>query len=482
MMSRIHSQLPWGFVLWVLVGVACANEARQPLTALPAQVNSLVMSLGEEQIATMESFLKQGAAPGWDASQLQVFLREVRSATLVHPDVMAASAARGAARQAIREAQAARLPQVSAQLENSRRSNDPSTLLNTPGREYSTGAFTVTVRQLLYDFGASQGTIAGSSARDEQAFFRMQLARSDVALRAVVAFHDLVRATRQLELARRNEQARVAIVDLVKQRYDLGGGTLSDVIRAQSRLAEAASLTASAQQKVGAAQVAYRDVFNQAPPASSQAARFAFAVNLEDDFRVQLAQSGLETWKVRIAQSARQAAQADMQGAKGRALPAVNLELTNSRRDLMGAGNPGTDRSIMLVARQSLFSGWADTARVDQAVQKLRQSEEELESARRESSRTLDQALLEAESITEMVRTRAVAVRLAADSLRMIREQYAYRRGTLLDLLTAQEGLYTAGRDFIDVQVDDAIARFKVLHAASLLNRFLEMVDPDPGR
>jgi outer membrane protein TolC len=52
----------------------------------------------------------------------------------------------------------------------------------------------------------------------------------------------------------------------------------------------------------------------------------------------------------------------------------------------------------------------------------------------------------------------------------------------LLDLLTAQEGLYTAGRDFIDVQVDDAIARFKVLHAASLLNRFLEMVDPDPGR
>jgi adhesin transport system outer membrane protein len=466
----------------MVLGAAGANEARPPLTALPAQVNSLVMSLGEEQIAAMESFLKQGEAPGWDATNLKGFLRDVRSATLVHPDVMAASAARGAARQAIREAQAARLPQVSAQLENSVRSNDPSTLLNTPGRDYSTAAFTVTVRQLLYDFGASESAIAGSSARDEQAFFRLQLTRSEVALRAVLAFHDLVRAVRQLELARRNEQARVSIVDLVKQRYDLGGGTLSDVVRAQSRLAEATSLIASAQQKVAAAQVAYRDVFNQAPPPSSQAGQFAFAVTLEDDFRVQLAQSGLETWRVRIAQSARQAAQADLQNAKGRALPAVNLELTNSRRDLMGGGSPGTDRSIMLVARQSLFSGWADTARVDQAVQKLRQSEEELESARRESSRTLDQALLEAQSITDLVKTRAVAARLAADSLRMIREQYAYRRGTLLDLLTAQEALYSAGRDFIDVQVDEAVARFRVLHAASLLNRFLEMADPDSGR
>jgi outer membrane protein TolC len=57
----------------------------------------------------------------------------------------------------------------------------------------------------------------------------------------------------------------------------------------------------------------------------------------------------------------------------------------------------------------------------------------------------------------------------------MIREQYAYRRGTLLDLLTAQEALYSAGRDLVDAQVDQVIARYKVLHAASLLNRFLEI-------
>jgi adhesin transport system outer membrane protein len=433
------------------------------------------MSLGEEQIEILERYWMQGALAGMQAGKLQEFFKGVRAATLSHPDVMAASAARGATLFAIREAEAARLPQVSAQLDNGRKSNDPSSLLNTPGRDYSTAAFTVTVRQLLYDFGASGGAIASSSARDEQAFFKAQQTRSEVALRAISAFHEWSRANRQLELARRNEKARASIVDLVKQRQELGGGTLSDVVRAQSRLAEAAALTASAIQKVGFAQVAYREVFNQLPPPLAEGADVVLALNLEEDFRVQLAQSGQETWKVRMALSARRAAQSDVQGAKGRAMPAINLELSNSRRDLMGAGSPGTDRSIMLVARQSLFSGGADTARIDQATQKLRQADEELESARREASRVLDQALLESESIAQLVNTRAGATRLAAQSLRMVREQYAYRRGTLLDLLTAQEALYSAGRDLVDAQVDQVIARYKVLHAASLLNRFLEI-------
>lgn len=475
-------QKTWFFVaasLCVLVGAARANESRPPLEPLPVGMNSLLLNLGEGQIGFMEELWRQGVAAQWRPDQLQAFVGSVRAAVREHPDVMAASAAKGASRHAIREAQAARWPQVSAQLENGRKTNDPSTLLNSPARDYNAAGLTLTVRQLLYDFGASGSAIAGTTARDEQAFLKVQLTRGEVALRAIQAFHELVRAQRQLGLAQRNEQARASIVDLVKQRQEIGGGTLSDVVRAQSRLAEAAAITASAQQRVGVAQAVYREVFNQAPQLGRQLAELVFVVSLEDNFRLQLAQSGQETWKVRMALSGRDAALAEVNAAKGRALPAINLELNNTRRDLAGPGTPGTDRSLMLVARQSLFGGWADTARIDQAAQKLRQAEEELESSRREASRVLDQALLEAESTNQIVQTRVSSARLAADSLRMVREQYAYRRGTLLDLLTAQETLYGAGRDLIDSQLDLAIARYKVLHAASLLNRFLEM-DTDP--
>ena len=64
---------------------------------------------------------------------------------------------------------------------------------------------------------------------------------------------------------------------------------------------------------------------------------------------------------------------------------------------------------------------------------------------------------------------------LSAESLRMVREQFAYRRGSLLDLLTAQESLNSAGRDLIDAQIDSAQTKYKVLSAASLLNKFFAL-------
>lgn len=462
--------LAWASVL--------AQDGRPALRQLPPAINSLLTELGEGQIGYLEGLWRIGGGAASNAEQLQGFRKRVAAAVMVHPDVLAASAARGALTSAIREAEAARWPQVSAQLENGRRTNDPNSLLNTPARDYSSAAFTVTVRQLMYDFGASRGAIASSTARDLQGFYRLQLSSSEVALRAIQAFHDLVRAQRQFDFAIRNEQARGSIVDLVKQRNDLGGGTRSDMVRAQSRMAEASAMTASARQRLGLAQAAYREIFNADPGAVGAAEQLVFAIDLENDFQARLSQAGQDSWKVRIAQSARDAALAEMQNAKARALPAINLELSNSRRDLVGPGTPGTDRSVMLVARQTLFGGGADTARIDQAAQKLKQAEEELESAQRESTRVLEQAFLEAESMALMVNTRADSARLAADSLRMVREQYAYRRGTLLDLLTAQESLYSAGRELIDAQVDQAVSRFKVLHTASLLNRFLDLQVP----
>jgi adhesin transport system outer membrane protein len=162
-----------------------------------------------------------------------------------------------------------------------------------------------------------------------------------------------------------------------------------------------------------------------------------------------------------------------MAAVRGRSLPSINLELSATRRDLVGPANPGTDRSVMLVAKQSLYAGGADSARIDAASQKLLQSSEELESARRESARVLDQVLLEAESQERLMESRANTARLAAESLKMVREQYAYRRGTLLDLLTAQESLYAAGRELIDSQLDQAMSRYRVLNAASRLSQFV---------
>jgi TolC family type I secretion outer membrane protein len=452
---------------------APAQDALAPLKALPEEVNALVMRLGEPQIEYLQPLLKDQQR-SWGVEQLDSFRKDVSTAVAQHPDVLSAKAARSVAGFAIREAEAGYLPQMSAQIDNGRKVQDPSSLLGTPARDYKTAAFTFSLRQLIYDFGATSGSIDGGSARAQAAWYRLQMTQSDTALKAIQSYHELIRAHRQVELARKNLEARESILDLVKQRNDIGGGTLSDVVRAQSRVAEAGATLTSAVQRLGLVQSSYKEIFNRnSSQVDAQSA--VFDVVLDGDLSSEFATAGAESWKVKAALASKEAASFDLKSMRGKALPSIGLELSSSRRDLIAPGVPGTDNSMMIVARQSLYTGGADTARVNQSAQKLTQAQEDLESARRESARVLEQAILEDESQQQVVRNRVQAASLAADSLRMIREQYAYRRGTLLDLLTAQETLNFAGRDLIDSQIDRAMGAYKILGAAALLNRFMTL-------
>lgn len=447
------------------------TEVRASANAKLSEGGELVLRLGEPQIEYLQPFLKD-AQRSWGQLQLEAFRSEIFTAVSKHPDVLSAKAGYSMAGYAIREVEASRLPQISAQIDNGRKTQDPSALLATPARDYKTAALTLNIRQLLYDFGATTSALEGGSARSRAAWAKLQMAQSDTALKAVQAYHELIRAERQVELSRKNIEARESILDLVKQRNDIGGGTLSDVVRAQSRVAEASATLTTAVQRLGIVRSSYKEVFNQ-EPTDVKAQSPVFEVLLDGNLSSDFATAGAESWKVKIALASKEAAAYDLKSIRAKAFPSIGLELSSSRRDLIAPGIPGTDNSLMVVARQSLYAGGGDTARINQAEQKLNQTEEDLESARRDSARVLEQVILEEASQQQIVRNRLQAATLAADSLRMIREQYAYRRGTLLDLLTAQETLNFAARDLIDSQIDRAMGTYKILSAAALLNRFM---------
>ena len=64
---------------------------------------------------------------------------------------------------------------------------------------------------------------------------------------------------------------------------------------------------------------------------------------------------------------------------------------------------------------------------------------------------------------------------MAAVALEAVREQFVFRRGTLLDLLRAQEELYAAGRDLIDGIVDESLVRYRLLDLAMELTPLFEI-------
>lgn len=470
MKDLVRSAVVALLVLTPLVGtgVFAQSVARgQSGTAVAEQVPAL----GEAQIGFLDALrsARRTALAGADDRR---FRSSVREAVRQHPEWIGALAAQEGARAATDETRAALLPQVVGQTDGGWRSYDPNRLLGTPERRFSSAGFGVSIRQLLYDFGSAEMAVRSGEARERIAAARAEARRAEIALRAVQAVIDLDAARLQEALARENVQARSAISLYVQQRHELGGGAFSDVLRARAREADARAGAVAALTRVESANASYREVFGTEPPVALEAFSLVdtAAVARVSDLTPAFA-------SVRAASAGREAAEAELRSIISRALPQLNFEGAVSRRDLVGDGWPGNDRTALLNFRYEFYTGGAAQARELQARSRMEQAESDYRSAVLSFERFAAQVFAEARSSDLLLSARIEAVDLAASSLRAVREQFAFRRGTLLDLLNAQEVLQAAGRDLIEGYAQQVLSAYRVLYVASRIDRHFGLVD-----
>ena len=415
---------------------------------------------GDAQTAYLEKRVRDFDRPE-QGLPMDLFAQRVSKAVLGNPSTLAARSTIGAASEAVREAQAGVLPFISGQLDATARNNDANSILSTPRQRYESGGAGLTLRQLIYDFGATQAGIGAAREREGATTARVQNRDGDLALRSVEAWYDLVRARAQRELARLNLEAMQSMKAFLEQRMQLGGGPVSDVLRAQTRVTAAfASWTASkSREQVSAA--SFRELFRE------EAGEIELPVSVALNTQSVAADSGQlvrDFPAVRSAEAARRAAEQDREQSAARALPQVNVELSAQRRDLVGSGEPGTDLGAFVVMRYNFFTGGADTARTAQAGYRVSEAAEQVRSISLQVERALAQALAEQQSAETVLRARAEGVTQSIVALAAVRELFVNRRGSLLDLLNAQETVNLSGQAFLDAEVDAALARWRVLY------------------
>ncbi len=390
---------------------------------------------------------------------------KVQTAVLAHPEVRLAWQQKETASYVTREAFAGFLPQVSTNVDRTRRNSDavqrPWT--SYPAYSQSTDAVGVTARQLLYDFGAVSNRVDALKATEQAIDVRANGKQSEYVLRAMNAWHELFRARQLVKLCEMNTLSRTQIMNFIDEREKLGGSSKSDVLRARARVADAQSAEVVAENTLRAAEAAYREVFDSEPPAQ---------LPLPEPLALDLAKySNVSQWadknpQLEEAKARVEAAQLEAKAAQASLLPSFFFEVSATRRDMNGGDGyvPGTDRTAGVVVKHNLYAGGAEQARKDQAEQRAREAEFELASQRRQIERAISQTLAEVRNSSASVLARREAVVVASQALGSVREQFAFRRGTLLDMLRAQEDLYIAGRDLIDGVVEHALARYRLLH------------------
>ena len=441
---------------------ARAQATQQVNTAAGVSVSS---APGEAQAVFLLRMVQDISAPR-SSMPLQAFGERVARAATAHPDSLAASAAQRAAIEATHEIEAATRPQISALADASAHRTGVSTIFGNPARQYESASAGLTLRQYLYDFGATRASIEGGRAREIASATRRESRTAELALRAVQTWMELYRSRRLLELTRLNVQARETFVSFLSRRYELGAGLVSDVWRSRSRLAEARAELALATSRSRSGEAAFRELFQ----AEAGEIELPEAPTLDRAALVADPQAAIVDFPaVRNALALRRAADQEREVARLRARPEVAFEVTAQRRDLVGAGLAGNDASATLTLRYNFYSGGATTSRIGQAGFRAEEAAQQLRSVSAEVERELAQALADDDSSATVLADRGEAVTLAADALRAVREVFSNRRGSLLDLLNAQEVLHAAGLGLIDAQVGQALARWRVVYFSAAL-------------
>ena len=444
------------------IEVADGNDAdTQPLN--PAVSNEIDL-IGREMSRIMQE-LSDGEKDPTKRLPIEPVIEAAKEAVSKSPTVLQIGSSLNLYLAQKDEITAGKRPQVSASVGGGNRSfetESSGTVVSNSGAYQSRS---VSASQLLFDFGSVDNQIGATEIRGEAATAELRAIKGQIFLDAISAFYEVQRSLLQLRLARENVNSRRAFVEFVRDRADLGASSAADVVRAESRVAEAMDLMSSAAQSLARSQAVYRQYYGK------EAQPYALPREISVD---ELDFLDLEAYLDTHPDAVRtrllvDAAQKDYRATVGQQRGALNFQASMSQTKNPGSSNFLDDRTLTLNFESKLYAGGSKDALLRQSEAQLAQAKFERDRVYLDIQRNLRDAFAEYEGKLAGVSARILVTEGAENSYEISKEMYAFSRISLFELLKTQEELFSAGQRLIDSIVDRALSKYRLLHAAQQL-------------
>lgn len=378
----------------------------------------------------------------------------VRQAVASHPSVRNAAGQALQADEGIAAARAGYYPQVSAGI-SSRTSNRQ--IEGYGGKRVHQASLSVS--QMLYDFGKVDGAVGEAQGAAAAARARVLLAVDDVARDTAQAWVEVHRQQAMSEVAQAQVEGVRALAALVNERQAKGATSQSDVAQARSRLEGARTQLLSAEAQARRWRLNLMNLTQNAvlPGIAGEApASLAGACTAQAELP-----AGSPPPAVLAAQADLEAVQAALRSADAQMLPTLSLEGAVDRgldARSRQVGQQGTASSLMVNFSAPLYEGGRSRARQRAAAHAAEAAEAALGYARLSARQQLEDARAQSQDHAQrlpVLAERVASTRLTRD---LYREQYL-QLGTrsLLDLLNAEQEFHASR--FEQVQSEHEIQR-----------------------
>jgi outer membrane protein len=391
-------------------------------------------------------------------------------------------------------ARAKLLPQVSASLTGSRQNTDfgggfPSSYGNSTG-------YVISLTQPLIHvdswYGYAQGQLAVDSA---QASFAQ--ARQDLIVRLGQAYFDALAAQDSLAIARSQKASIAQQLESARRSFEVGNTTITDTNEAQAKYDQAVSQEIAAQNDLAVKLAALQQIVGHpVEQVDGLAAGAPLPPPVPADINLWVDAASDANYQVVLKQIALANAQRETSKAKAGHLPTVDLVASRSRSSLgaAGAGNfggnfgggfgsgantlPGgtpalaaelgnlgssySNSTIGVQITIPLFAGGATQSRVRQTLALEDEAAADLDTAQRNAALSARQAFLGVVSGLAQVRALQTAERSASTSLESNLLGYQVGVRINIDVLNAQDQLFSARRDLAKARYDTLINSLKL--------------------
>jgi outer membrane protein, adhesin transport system len=401
------------------------------------------------------------------------FKAKVGKAVETHPSVQESINAQREARQVRAEIRAGLLPRVDAQFNGdyslSRNfGNDPDNIIERSRPRTRTDA-NVVAEQLLYDFGATGARIRAASARIRAAEAEVRSVANDTGIRAVAAYYDLLAYQTLVDVGQDYIQRHRDILEDTRLRFQQGYGAGGDVARVESYLASAEGQVARFERQLASARARYQESFGEpAPPRVVRPAPPVSAAKTPEE-AIALSQKAPE---VAAAKAQEASAEREWRAARADRLPRITGVVDATQYDVFDAGDDYDVRG-RVVLRHNLFAGGRTGARANQALARLRQAEFAAERVVNEAGRDAGIAFEDVRVLERQAETLERAYIANRRTRDLFVEQFKVSRGSLLDVLQAEQDYFEAAVAYLQGSTELDVARHVLLdRTGELLDHF----------
>lgn len=401
------------------------------------------------------------------------FRESVGKAIEQHPSVQEAIAAQREARQVRAEVRGGLLPRVDVNLTGDRSlardfGSDPDNIIERSRPRSRTDAQLV-AEQLLFDFGATSNRVAAASARIKAAEAEVRSVATETTLRAITAYYDVLAYQTLVDLGQTFIARHKEILESTRFRFQQGYGPAGDVARVEAYVADAEGQVARFERQLASARARYLETFGVEAPqrltkpvvptssARSYEEALALSRNTPAVAREQARVAGAEhDWR---------AARADRWPRVTAIVDATQYDLLQDARDYDVRGRIGL--------RHNLFAGGSTQAKANQALQRYRQTEFAAERVVKEAGRDAGIAYRDVEVLERQARTLEAAYIANRRTRDLFVEQFKVARGSLLDILQAEQDYFEAAVTYLQGSMEYDVARYALLaRTGELLDRF----------